>query len=138
MLTYPLSLSRSSEGFSGATGFASVQLVDEVHLVRAALSAAYLQAVKDRIHQSARNVTSVFRCCAPVRQVLGHMVTVPHGLLDQSLCARLGYVDRWHDATVPVPPAACDLVRAGADLATAPAGRAGRLTQTRIDAPILR
>jgi hypothetical protein len=101
MLAYPLSLIRSSEGFSGPTGFAPVQLVDEIHLVRTARSAACLQTVKDRIHQSAGNVTSVFRCRAPVKHVIGHMVTIPHGLLDQPLCARLGYVDRWHDATAP-------------------------------------
>lgn len=101
MLTYPRDLSRSSEGFSRATGFPPVQLVDQVHLVRTALRASRLQAVKDGVHQSARNVTGVLCCYKPVRRVVRHTVAIPRGLLDQSLRARLGHVDRRHEATLP-------------------------------------
>jgi len=101
MLKYPRDLCRRSESFCGATGFPPVQLVDQVHLVRASLRAARLQAVKDGVHQSARDVTGVLCCYKPVRWVVRHTVAIPRSLLDQSLCAGLGHVDRRHDATLP-------------------------------------
>ncbi len=48
-----------------------------------------------------RDMARVFSGDPPVRWVIGHVVSVSHGPLDEILGPRLGYMHGWHHPPIP-------------------------------------